>query len=82
MSKDLRNVNIRKYIISKGYKGIFKDLNIADLTMCNVIKKFQKHETAKNLIWAGEKWMTEVFDWCKLWIKHPQKSKDLKVHLE
>ena len=73
LSEDTRNAIICKHKTSKGYKAISKDLGIPVSTVHNVIKKFSRHGTVKNLPGRGgrEKCMTEVFEgWCEWWKKH------------
>ena len=49
MSEDTRNASICKYKTFKGYKAISNDLGIPGSTVRNVIKKFSRHGTVKNL---------------------------------
>lgn len=55
LSEDIRSVIISKHKTSKGYKAISKDLGIPVSTVHNVIKKFGKHGTVKNLPGLGGK---------------------------
>ena len=40
---------------SKGYKAISKDLGIPVSTVCNIVRRFAKHGTVKNLPGRGGK---------------------------
>lgn len=55
LSEDIRSAIISKHKTSKGYKAISKDLGIPVSTVRNVIKKFAKHGTVKNLPGHGGK---------------------------
>ena len=55
LSEDIRSAIISKQKTSKRYKSISKDLGIPVSTVCNVIKKFAKHGTVKNLPECGGK---------------------------
>uniref|UniRef100_A0A3B1JPD6 Uncharacterized protein n=1 Tax=Astyanax mexicanus TaxID=7994 RepID=A0A3B1JPD6_ASTMX len=49
LCEDIRSAIISKHKTSKGYKAISKDLGVPVSTVSNVIKKFAKHGTVKNL---------------------------------
>ena len=72
LSEDIRSAIISKHKTSKGYKAISKDLGIPVSTVHNVIKKFAKYGTVKNLPARGgeeQKLKRDVFEgWCK-WLK-------------
>ena len=55
LSEDIRSAIISKHKASKGYKVISKNLGIPVSTVRNVIKKFAKHGTVKNLPGGGGK---------------------------
>ena len=55
LSEDIRRALISIHKTSKGYKAISKYLDIPVSTVRNVIKKFAKHGTVKNLPGRGGK---------------------------
>ena len=55
LSVDIRSAIISKHKTSKGYKTIYKDRGILVSTVRNVIKKFAKRGTVKNLPGCGGK---------------------------
>ncbi|KAK3574811.1 hypothetical protein QTP86_018398 [Hemibagrus guttatus] len=55
LSEDIRSAIISKHKSSKGYKAISKDIGIPVSTVCNIIKKFAKHGTVKNVPGRREK---------------------------
>lgn len=86
LSEDIRSVIISKHKTSKGYKAISKDLGIPVSTVRNVIKKFAKHGTVKNLPGRGGKRKIDERSLRRLvrTVENtPRKtSKDLKADLE
>ena len=81
-----RSAIITKHKTSKGYKAIPKDLGIPVSTVRNVIKKFAKHATVKNLPGRGGKRKIDERSLRRLVRtveKTPRKtSKELKADLE
>uniref|UniRef100_A0A8B9JYE2 Transposase Tc1-like domain-containing protein n=1 Tax=Astyanax mexicanus TaxID=7994 RepID=A0A8B9JYE2_ASTMX len=75
LCEDIRSAIISKHKTSKGYKAISKDLGVPVSTVRNVIKKFAKHGTVKNLPGRGGKRKIDER-------KPRQTSKELKVNLE
>lgn len=86
LSEDSRNAIVEKHKSSKGYKTISKELGIPVSTVRNVIKKYSKHGTVKNLSGRGGK--RKISDrtrrrLVRLVAESPQlTSKDLQAHLE
>ena len=86
LSEDIRSAIISKHKTSKGYKAISKDLGIPVSTVRNVIKKFAKHGTVKNLPGRGGKRKIDkrsLRRLVRMVEKTPrQTSKELKANLE
>lgn len=86
LSEDIRNAIICKHKTSKGYKAISKDLGIPVSTVRNVIKKFSRQGTVKNLPGRGGKRKIDDRSLRRL-VRMVEKtprltSKDLKTNLE
>lgn len=86
LSEDIRGAIISKDKTFKGYKAISKDLGIPVSTVRNVIKKFAKHGTVKNLPGRGGKRKINNRSLRRL-VRMVEKtprltSKDLKTNLE